>query len=154
VDIERTLFSICEPVLARAGYELVWVQVSGAGSTRKKAALYIDSEGGVSVEDCAIASRLVDRMIEENEVFDAAYVLEVSSPGFDRPLFKPADYQRFAGSKARIMLRRDMEGRRKFTGLLCGLEEDGQVVIELEDGRIERIPLDNVHKANLVYEWK
>lgn len=154
MDIEWKLFSICEPVLERAGYELVWVQVSGAGGSRKKVALYIDTEGGVNVEDCAVASRLVGPLLEESGLFDLAYALEVSSPGLDRPLFKPGDYERFAGSKARIMLRQAVEGRRKFTGTLRGLENGSQVLLELEGGRTERLALDNVHRANLVYEWK
>ncbi|HLA41295.1 MAG TPA: ribosome maturation factor RimP [Candidatus Glassbacteria bacterium] len=154
MDLEQNLFSICEPVLARSGYELIWVQVSGAGGSRKKVALYIDTKKGVNVEDCATASRLIGPVIEDSGLFDLAYVLEVSSPGLDRPLFKPADYERFAGSKARIMLRQAVEGRRNFTGILRGLENGSRMLLELEGGGIERLALDNVHRANLVYEWK
>lgn len=154
MDVDRRLFELFEPVLEQEGYELVWVQVTGAGGTRRRAVVYIDAEDGVDVEDCARASRLIDPLIEENEVFKSAYVLEVSSPGLDRPLYKRSDYEKFAGSKARVVLKRPQEGnRRNFTGILGGIEDE-HILIETEDGSTFRLPLQDVHKAHLVYEWK
>lgn len=153
MDIEADLFSLCEPVLNDSGYELVMIQVSGTG-TRRKAVFFIDKQGGVSVEDCAAASRRIDPLIEQSEVFRNSYVLEVSSPGLDRPLFMPKDYERFAGCKARIMLRQPIGKRRRFTGILQGLENQTDVVIELDGGVQEKFPLESVQRANLVYEWK
>ncbi len=153
MDLEADLFSLCEPVLNDFGYELVMIQVSGTG-TRRKAVFFIDKQGGVSVEDCAAASRRIDPLIEQSEVFRDSYVLEVSSPGLDRPLFMPKDYERFAGRKARILLRRPIGKRRRFTGILRGLENQTDVVIELDGGVQEKFPLESVQRANLVYEWK
>ncbi len=153
MDLEEHLFSLCEPVLNDSGYELVMIQVSGTGS-RRKAVLFIDKQGGVSVGDCAAASRRIDPLIEQSEVFRNPYVLEVSSPGLNRPLSKPKDYERFAGRKARILLRQPIGKRRKFTGILRGLESQTDVVIELDGGIQEKFPLENVQRANLVYEWK
>ena len=153
MDLEADLFSLCEPVLNDSGYELVMIQVSGTG-TRRKAVFFIDKQGGVSVEDCAAASRRIDSLIEQSEVFRDSYVLEVSSPGLDRPLFMPKDYERFAGCKARIMLRQPIGKRRRFTGILQGLENQTDVVIELDGGVQEKFPLESVQRANLVYEWK
>jgi len=153
MDLEADLFSLCEPVLNDSGYELVMIQVSGTG-TRRKAVFFIDKQGGVSVEDCAAASRRIDPLIEQSEVFRDSYVLEVSSPGLDRPLFMPKDYERFAGCKARILLRQPIGKRRRFTGTLRGLENQTDVVIELDSGVQEKFPLESVQRANLVYEWK
>jgi ribosome maturation factor RimP len=153
MDLEAYLFSLCEPVLNDSGYELVMIQVSGTG-TRRKAVFFIDKQGGISVEDCAAASRRIDPLIEQSEVFRDSYVLEVSSPGLDRPLFMPKDYERFTGCKARILLRQPMGKRRRFTGILRGLENQTDVVIELDGGVQEKFPLESVQRANLVYEWK
>ena len=153
MEIQNSLFDLCEPVLKEAGYELVWAQVSGLAG-RMKAALYIDKPGGVNVEDCAAASRLADPLIEGSGLFSSFYTLEVSSPGLDRPLFKAGDYERFSGRKARLWLRRpDTGNRKKFTGILRGLNEGSRIVLELEGGALEEIPLDNIRKAYLVYEW-
>ena len=153
MDLETQLFSLCEPALSQLGYELVMIQISGTGQ-RRKAVFFIYKEGGISVEDCAAASRQIALPIEQSGVFRNSYVLEVSSPGLDRPLFKPEDYQRFAGRKVRILLGRPIGKRRKFTGILRGLENRNEVVIELEDGAQEKLPLESVRRANLVYEWK
>jgi len=153
MDLEARLFSLCEPVLNDSGYELVKIEVSGTGP-RLKAVFFIDKQGGISVEDCAAASRRLDPLVEQNGLFRGSYVIEVSSPGLDRPLFKPGDYERFAGRKARIILRRPIGKRRKFTGILRGLEDQARVVVELDGGAQEKLPLDDIQKANLVYEWK
>ena len=153
MEIRNSLFDLCEPLLKDSGYELVWAQVSGLPG-RMKAVLYIDKPGGVNVEDCAAASRLADPLIEGSGLFNTAYALEVSSPGLDRPLFKARDYERFSGRKARLwLLRPDQGNRKKFTGTLRGLKEGSAVVLELEGGVLEDIPLENIKKANLVNEW-
>ncbi len=154
MDTDRRLFELCEPVLLEAGYELVWVQISGAGGTRYRVAIYIDKDGGVNVDDCASVSRLLDPEIEENGIFKKAYVLEVSSPGLDRPLFKQADYEKYAGGRAKVALKRPLDGkRRNFSGVLRGLE-NGCVVLQVDDGESYRLPLEDIHRANLLYDWK
>jgi ribosome maturation factor RimP len=153
MDLEARLFELCEAGLVEAGYELVLVEVVGL-PRRQTVRIFIDREGGVSVEDCARASRLIDPLIEHGGVFDHAYVLEVSSPGLDRPLVKAGDYERFAGRKAKLKLRMPLAERKNFTGILRGLREGSLVELELDGGKMQEIPLDAVFHANLVYEWK
>jgi len=154
METDRRLFELCEPVLMETGYELVWVQITGAGSARCRVAIYIDKDGGIDVDDCAAASRLLDPLIDESEIFKTAFLLEVSSPGLDRPLFKKVDFDKYAGSRAKVALKRPLDGnRRNFRGILGGLDS-GCVVLETDDGESYRLPLEDIHRANLVYEWK
>ncbi|MBN2289371.1 MAG: ribosome maturation factor RimP [Candidatus Glassbacteria bacterium] len=150
---EQTLFRLCEPVLSGEGYELVLVEVAGAAG-RRTARFFIDKPGGVTLEDCSRASRLVDPLIDENQVFSGGpYVLEVSSPGLERPLVKPSDYERFAGRKVRVKLHRPLDGRKKFTGTLQGMSNGKNIVVEVENNQLAEIPLETVSRANLVHEW-
>lgn len=153
MDSENALFQLCEPILSDAGYELVRVEVIGVAG-RRTARFFIDKPGGVNLGDCAGVSRMIDPVISENRVFEGRYMLEVSSPGLERPLVKPADYERFSGRKARLKLRRPVQGRKKYTGLLQGTRDGKSVVIEIENGQLAEIPLEAVSRANLVFEWK
>ncbi len=153
MDIEEKIAGICSPVLASAGMELVLVEVSGL-PRRRTVRLYVDRPDGVNVEDCARASRLVDQLIDASGVLNASWVLEVSSPGLDRPLVKPADYERFAGRKVKIRLKRPLENRRNLTGILCGVGADGMVKVQIEGGEEVGAPLNDIARANLVFEWK
>ena len=153
MDIEESLFQLLEPVLREYGYELVLVEMTGLPS-RRNIRVFVDREGGINVEDCARASRIIDPLIESRSVFPGSYVLEVSSPGLDRPLFKETDYERFAGRKVRIRLRQPIENRRNFTGILKGLKDKKLILVELEEGIQVELPLEQIQKANLVFEWK
>jgi len=153
MDLESRLLELCEPLLNESGYELVWVQVAGVAG-RQIARIFIDKPGGVSVEDCAAASRMLEPLIEGSDVFQGSYNLEVSSPGLERPLFKSKDYERFIGRKARLRLRQPIGNRRNFSGILRGLKDETHVLIELEGGELREIPLGQVQRANLVFEWK
>jgi ribosome maturation factor RimP len=88
----------------------------------------------------------------EDVVPGGRYTLEVSSPGVERKLFKPEDYQRFQGKKAKITLRDPVEGRRNWDGTLAGFE-NGEVALETEPGKTIRFPFVQVQKANLKFEW-
>jgi ribosome maturation factor RimP len=143
--------NVIEPVVVGMGYELVDVQASNGGRFLR---LFIDKPSGINVDDCAAVSRQLARVFEVEGVdYDR---LEVSSPGLDRPLRKPADFARFAGQKAELRMRHpDAGGRRKFAGVLKGAEA-GQVVIEVdgEDGvkRQVALALDDIERAKLVPE--
>ena len=95
MEIESALVRLCEPVLSEAGYELVRVEVVGVAG-RRTARFFIDTLGGVTLEDCTAVSRMIDPVISRNRIFDGPYVLEISSPGLERPLVKLSDYQRFS----------------------------------------------------------
>jgi ribosome maturation factor RimP len=172
LEMERVR-QIAERVTASQGVELVELEFRGGGKARMLR-LYIDKPGGVTHEDCAQVSRELGTILDvEDAVPGGRYLLEVSSPGLDRKLLKPADYERFAGSRVRLLTREPVEGNRHFEGRLQGLH-DGRVAVELGGGkksstpareksvraagpaspaRMLEIELSNVERANLVPEF-
>jgi ribosome maturation factor RimP len=138
------LENVVEPAMAGMGYELVDVQASNGGRLLR---LFIDKPGGVTVDDCAAASRHLTRVLAVEGIDYER--LEVSSPGLDRPLRKETDFARFAGQRAEVRMRTpDATGRRKFVGVLRGAGA-GQVSMEL-DGRVIALALDDLDKARLI----
>ena len=128
------------------GYELVDVQASNGGRHLR---LFIDKPGGVTLDDCAAISRHLTRVLAVEGIDYER--LEVSSPGLDRPLRKADDFARFAGRRAEVRMRTpDATGRRKFAGVLRGVEA-GQVSMELE-GQTVQLALDDVDRAKLIAE--
>jgi ribosome maturation factor RimP len=110
--------------------------------------LYIDKEGGVTLDDCAAVSRQVSYKLDADDPIAQRYVLEVSSPGLDRPLHSARDFERFAGRQIRLSTIAPLQGRRNFVGRLVGLIE-GMVRLVLEDGHEVAVPKDLVDKARL-----
>jgi ribosome maturation factor RimP len=137
---------VLETTVAGLGYELVDFEFAGRGFMR----LFIDhpeAHGGqITVEDCEKVTRQLQRVLPVEGV--AYERLEVSSPGLDRVLKKPADFRRFNGAKAELRLRVPLEGRRRFSGVLRGASEDA-VEIEVE-GTVHNFPFTNLDKARLV----
>jgi len=109
--------------------------------------IFIDKPGGVTIEDCAKISEIVGEILDREDIIHHSYVLEVSSPGIERPLVKKEDYERFKGEKAKITLKTPVSGRKNFTGIILGIKEN-LVQIEVE-GKVWELPLDNIKKANL-----
>jgi len=141
-----SLEKVVEPAVAGMGYELVDVQQSSGGGLLR---LFIDKPGGITVNDCAAASRHLTRVLAVEGIDYER--LEVSSPGLDRPLRKAGDFARFAGRKADVRMRTpDATGRRRFVGVLRGAEA-GRVNLELE-GQTVALKLDDVERARLVPE--
>lgn len=129
--------------VAGLGYELVHVELPARGRLIR---LFIDREGGVNIDDCTLVSNHLSRVLTvENIDFDR---LEVSSPGLDRPLKSLQDFTRFAGREAELKLRLPLNGRKRFTGKLMGVEE-GAVLMEV-DGNLMRLPVADLDKARLV----
>ena len=142
------------------GYELVEVRWGGSGR-RPSLRVRIDRPDaaageGVTVDDCAKVSRALEPWLDERADLPDRYVLEVSSPGVDRPLLKDRDYERFRGERVAIKGREVLAGRaRRLEGELLGLEGDGGAVrLRLPDGDEVSIPRDQVAGANLVFTWK
>ena len=130
------------------GYELVDVQASNGGRLLR---FFIDKPGGITLGDCAAVSNQVTRLLAVEGIDYER--LEVSSPGLDRPLRKEADFARFAGHRAEIRMRTpDATGRRKFAGVLKGVEA-GRVNLELEGQTVE-LAFDDVDKAKLIPNLK
>ena len=143
---------IAQRVTESEGMELVEVEVKGGGGHRF-VRISIDKPAGVSHADCELVSQQVGTILDVEDVVPGGrYTLEVSSPGVERKLLKPADYQRFQGKKAAITLREPIEGRRRWDGTLAGFNE-GSVALAVESGKTIHFPFEQVQKANLKFEW-
>ena len=147
--MREKLFGLLQPVVAGLGYELLEIEWASSGRDSLVRA-YIDrTDGGaVGLDDCERVSRSVSAVLDAEDPIGHEYRLEVSSPGFDRPLRTAAHFERFAGSEARIELAAPLEGRRRFRGRL-GPVTDGMVTIEV-DRKEWRLPLAGISKARLV----
>ncbi|MBI3014106.1 MAG: ribosome maturation factor RimP [Candidatus Tectomicrobia bacterium] len=114
--------------------------------------LFIDKEGGVGLDDCEAMSCLAGELIEMENVIPHHYILEVSSPGLDRPLRRPQDFSRSCGKLVRVTTGIPVEGRRKFLGRLLKFENN-QIVLESQDGHLVELPYESVTRARLEVEW-
>lgn len=144
VDKER-LFELLSPAVEAMGFELT--DLDAHLGRRGLLRLYIDREGGVTLDDCQRVSEQIGAFLDVEDPLPGSYVLEVSSPGFDRRLRTRAHFERFAGEHARIELRDALNGRRNFSGTLGGVEDDA-VLLEV-DGETWRLPLDEIAVARL-----
>jgi len=160
LDVDRVR-EIAERVAASAGLEIVEVELRGGGKARMLR-IYIDKPGGVTHEDCANLSREVGTILDVEDVIPgASYLLEVSSPGLDRKLFRAVDFERFQGSRVKLTTRDPVNGNRHFEGRLERFEA-GRLTLDLAEARRKfrpdnggqklEIELANVEKANLVPE--
>jgi len=159
---EERVRAIAERVAGSSGLEVVEIELHGGGKSRVLR-VYLDKPAGVTHEDCAQFSREFGTILDvEDVVPGASYVLEVSSPGLDRKRVRAADYERFAGSKVKLMTRQPVNGNRHFEGRLESFRE-GRLTLDLSEARGKRravagtaqkleIELANVEKANLVPE--
>jgi ribosome maturation factor RimP len=132
--------------------EIVDVQLRGAGKARLLR-VYIDKPGGVTHEDCALISERLGKLLDEGDVIpDDSYTLEVSSPGLDRKLSKPRDFERVVGQTIRLAVQEPGQPRANLIGKLAEIA-DGALALEVEPGKVLRVPLEQVQKANLKFEW-
>src|SRR3954447_22974177 len=142
---------IAQRVAGSEGLELVEVEVKGGGNNRF-VRISIDKPDGVTHGDCEQVSQQVGTILDVEDVVPGGrYTLEVSSPGVERKLLKPQDYQRFQGKKARLTLRDAVEGRRNWEGILAGFDR-GAVIMEIEPGQTRQFPFEQIQKANLKFE--
>ena len=141
------LNELIKPVVEAMGCELWGIEQLSMGrySTVK---IYIDSERGVNIDDCAKVSRQVSSLLDVEDPLSGEYTLEVSSPGLSRRLFKLDHYTAFIGSEVRIRLKRSYEGQRKYTGQLRGVEGD-EIILGHQDEEI-LIPFEEIERANVV----
>ena len=142
---------IADRVAVAEGLELVDVELVGRGRNAVLR-IFLDKPGGITVRDCARVSGQVGAILDVEDVIPSRYTLEVSSPGLDRRLVKPADYERFAGKRIKLLLKTPLAGRRRLHGMLRGIN-DGRVQLEEENGETIEIEHGEIEKANLVIEW-
>jgi ribosome maturation factor RimP len=149
VDIEK-IREMAERVVASEGLVLFDIEVKGRGANQLLR-IYIDKPEGVSHADCQVVSEQMSALLDVEDLFPGKYLLEVSSPGLDRRLVKPSDFEYFAGRKARIVLRDPVENQRVLEGKLAGFE-GGHVRLDLGHGEIRDLDLARISKARLVVE--
>jgi ribosome maturation factor RimP len=143
---------IAERVASDVGLEIVEVQMLGGGHARVLR-IFIDKPGGVTHADCEYISQNVGTILDvEDVVPGSSYTLEVSSPGVERKLTRPREFERFVGQKVKVVLRQPVENQRHWVGDLKSFAE-GIITLEPSPGRSVRFPLEQVEKANLKFEW-
>jgi len=141
------LTRLLEPTVERLGYELADLEVMRGGRD-SVIRVFIDRAGGVGLTDCETVSRQVSAVLDVEDPVPGHYVLEVSSPGLDRKLTKPAHFQRYVGDEVRVQLRFSIEGRRKYRGELKAVNED-TIVVEV-GGQSHELPIATIDSARLV----
>jgi len=145
-----------EEIAGRAGdsegIEIVDVELKGTGRNQLLR-VFIDKPGGVTHSDCERVSALVSSALDAEDIVPGQYRLEVSSPGVERKLKKEADYTRFMGQNARLVVREEPNGKNRLVeGTLAGIEGD-DVLVDAAAGERLRIPFRNIERANLKFEW-
>lgn len=149
-DILDQIRETASEIASYSGMELVHLEMHRE-SNGLVLRLYIDKDGGVTLEDCARVSRQLSAKLDVDDPVAERYTLEVSSPGLDRPLHSAQDFQRFAGRNVRLSTMTPLAGRRNFTGRLLGIEGES-IRLALEDGQEIEIPREQIGKARLEAE--
>jgi len=146
---EALVAQLIEPTVQALGLEL-WGVEHGKQGKFSLLRIYIDSEEGITIDDCEKVSRQVSAILDVEDPIAGEYTLEVSSPGIDRPLFKIDQYQHYVGEVVNIRMRGPIDGRRKFKGAITEVADD-LVVVEI-DGESFKLPHAEIEKATVVYE--
>ncbi|MGE4218000.1 MAG: ribosome maturation factor RimP [Alphaproteobacteria bacterium] len=149
MEVTQRIAEIVGPSLEAMGYDLVRVRIAGGQSraTLQVMAERRDAEA-MTVDDCAEISRTVSALLDVEDPISGAYMLEVSSPGIDRPLTRPGDYDRFQGFEVKLELRFAQDGRRRFRGRILGIA-DGLVRLATDTGEVA-LPYADIDTAKLV----
>ena len=149
---ERKLIEALEPLACDNGFELVDVELSGSGGNRILR-VFIDKEGGLSIDDIAEANRWIDEVVEDQDPISGPFTLEVSSPGIDRPLRTLEHFARFIGEQAKLSTD-GIDGRANWTGTLGGVDGDS-VLLDI-DGETYMLPFEKIKKAHVKarIDWK
>jgi ribosome maturation factor RimP len=149
-DIRRRLEPIAKKAAGDNGTEFQYAEIGG---TKRNLTLrvFIDRPEGVTIEDCTNVSRALEAELDADDFIPGKYVLEVSSPGIERRLFSLADFERFAGKKARIKSRSEIDGQKNFVGTIVSVD-DGSVIFEDRTSGTKTIPHAEIEKANLKFD--
>ena len=147
ISVADRVQALAERVATDHGVELVHAEVA-CPDNKPIVRIFIDKPGGVTHEDCAEVSLHLGTILDVEDFIHSSYTLEVSSPGLERGLYKRADYERFAGKKAKVKTRQPIQGQRNFRGKLLGLTDNEVLFEDRTSGRVQ-IPLESIAKANL-----
>ena len=147
----KEVTALIEPILYEMEIELVDIEFLSEQS-RWILRIYVDESGGITLDACARVSREIGDLIEVKDIFHQEYVLEVSSPGLNRPLKKEKDFEKAVGKKIKIRMVTPLEGQRNFRGSLQSFQ-DGILCLSVKDDLI-LLPYGDVEKANLVYDFE
>jgi len=148
---QSQLEAIIEPIVRSLDYRLWGVEFIYKGGRHSLLRIYIDSEHGVDLGGCEKVSRQISSVFDVEDPIAKEYILEVSSPGMNRPLFRLEHYETWAGAEVKICLSVSFEGRRKYRGLIKGVE--GQDVIIVADGHEILLPIENIDKAQVIPQF-
>jgi ribosome maturation factor RimP len=153
-DYEMKIKELAAPVIEAEGMELIYAQCLKMKS-RWIVRIFLDKEGGVTLDDCAAVSNQLGDILDMHDVPPGRYILEVSSPGLDRPLERDKDFLKYKGANVVIRIDEKIDGARNFRGKLIDyIDEDGKKTVVLDvAGVMRRIPRDRVTKARLEYEF-
>jgi ribosome maturation factor RimP len=149
---DARLLELLDPAAEAAGFEIVRLRLMG-GTVQRRLQIMAERavDGDMNVEDCARLSRVISEILDAADPITGAYVLEVSSPGVDRPLTRLKDFSEYEGHEARIELDRLAEGRKRFRGVLAGIEDDQTVGIDLEgEDHTALVPFSWIIEAKLI----
>jgi ribosome maturation factor RimP len=149
-SLETRIWRLAEEVAASIGLEVVLVEVKG-DENRSVVRAYIDQPSGISLDDCERFSKRLSVVLDVEDWIPFSYILEVSSPGVNRPLVKETDFRRFAGKEAKVRTRVPCEGQRNFKGKIVDVTE-GRLELEIGPGKKVAIALTDIEKANLIGE--
>ncbi|MDY0065068.1 MAG: ribosome maturation factor RimP [Steroidobacteraceae bacterium] len=144
--LREQLGELLAPIVADLGYELWEIEFApraGGGLLR----LYIDSDAGISLDDCERVSHAVSEALDAADPIPGSYTLEVSSPGLDRVLRTQAHFERFVGEPVRVEMIQPIEGRKRFHGRLARVGA-GEITVQMQDGAVT-LPIDDIHRARI-----
>ncbi|MCF1427295.1 MAG: ribosome maturation factor RimP [Shewanella sp.] len=148
--LENRLSEMLKGPVESLGYQLWGVEYLQAGK-HSTLRIYIDSESGINIEDCAETSRQVSAVLDVEDPISHEYTLEVSSPGVDRPLFNAQQYARYIGEKSKVQLTMPVDGSRNMTGTITKVE--GQMLTLTVDGKEKVVAIDNIRKGNVIAKF-
>jgi ribosome maturation factor RimP len=145
--MSEQLRALIQPVVEGLGFDLWGLEYLNQGK-HSALKIYIEAEKGIDVDDCAAVSRQVSSLLDVEDPLKGNYTLEVSSPGLDRRFFELSQFDQFKGSQVKVNLRQPFEGKRKFKGLLCGVEDDDVVIRHGEEEIL--VPLAEIDRAQVI----
>jgi len=143
--------SLVSPIVEKIGVSLWDVEFERLGG-EQYLRIYIDSENGIYIDQCEEVSKAIDPLLDEADIINGPYILEVASAGIERALKKPEHFKRYIGSLIEVKLYKAAEGSKRYVGILQSYEEN-HITIDVS-GSLLAIPLDNIAKANLKYNWQ